>query len=310
VNLGLFGGFAEHFSTSVEGAGTAETVAATPSDRSRQWIDARSRTEPRASLPSDALLKLARAGEHIAAVKDLADDWLETDDFKIERFRRADGRTEVRVRLAAPPPPEIAVIAGEAVHCLRSALDNAVFASALYAAGGTLDEKTERDLEFPVVGTGIKADFDRLAKRKLAGVPEAVRHVVEEAQPYHFNDSRPGAYVFHWVWTVHDLDRIDKHRRLAVTAAAVRHAAVGIPDGIEPEVKFFHFEGPVVHDQLIASWLADHLGVEFLHDRGVTLAEGPRERRGNTIGETLHSLFAHILWIVRRIEVASGAPAS
>jgi hypothetical protein len=175
-------------------------------------------------------------------LKDLADDWLETDDSKIERFRRVDGRTEARVRLAGPPPPEIAVIAGEAVHCLRSALDNAVFASALY--GGTLDEKIERDLEFPVVGTGTKADFDRLAKRRLAGVPEAVRHVVEEDQPYHFNDSRPGAYVFHWVWTIHDLDRIDKHRRLAVTAAAVRHAAVGIPDGIEPEVKFFSLRRP------------------------------------------------------------------
>jgi hypothetical protein len=65
-----------------------------------------------------------------------------------------------------------------------------------------------------------------------------------------------------------------------------------------------------VHDQLIATWLADHLGVEFLHDRGVTLAEGPSEGRGNTIGETLDSLFAHVLSSVRRIEVASGAPAS
>jgi hypothetical protein len=257
-------------------------------------------------MATDALLKLARAGEHIAAVTDMADAWLQTDDFKIEHVQGAGGRTEARVRLIWPPPPEIAVIAGEAVHCLRSALDNAIYASALEAAGGALDEKSERALEFPVLGTGSKDDFDKLAARKLIGVPEAVRQVVEEEQPYRWNAERPGAYRFHWIWTVHDLDRIDKHRRLAVTAAALRHPAVGVPEGVEPEVRFFHFDGPVVDDQLIASFLGADLGVNFMHDRGVTLVEGPPETSFNTIGETLDSLFNHVLWVVRRIETVSS----
>jgi hypothetical protein len=204
-------------------------------------------------VTTDAQLKLGRGAEHIAAVRELVDDWLAGPDFRIDRVRCADGRTEARVRLTGSPPPRIAVVAGDAVHNLRAALDNAVYASARDAAGGTLDERTERRLEFPVVGDGTKADFDRLAteRRKLVGVPDRVRQVVEEHQPYHYNSAEhPDGHRFHPVWQVHDLDRIDKHRRLALTAAAaVRHPGIGVPEGVEPEPEWFHLHGAVTDGQ-------------------------------------------------------------
>jgi hypothetical protein len=52
-------------------------------------------------------------------------------------------------------------------------------------------------LEFPVVGDGTKDDFDRLAtdRRKLVGVPEPVRQVVDEQQPYRWNNKEhPDGY--------------------------------------------------------------------------------------------------------------------
>lgn len=262
-------------------------------------------------MATDAQLKLDRAREHIAAATDLVRAWLEGSDFWIDRVRNPHGRTEARVRLTGSPSPRMSVIVGDAVHCLRSALDNAVYASARHAAGGTLDEKTERALEFPVIGKGTKDDFDRSATRKLAGVPDAVRATVEEDQPYRWNtEDEPNGYRYHPLWQVHDLDRIDKHRRLALTAAAIRHAGVGIPEGIEPEVEFFHLEGRVVHDQLIATYRGAELGVHFMYDRGVTLVDQPADISGSTVGETLDSLFGHVQWTVRRMEFAQPRRSS
>ena len=110
------------------------------------------------------------------------------------------------------------------------------------------------------------------------------------------------------MWQVHDLDRIDKHRRLALTAAAVRHAAVGVPEGVEPEMQWFHLHGAVVDGQQIASYLGGDRGVEFLYDLGVTLTDGPSNITGSTVGEILDSLFGHVQWVVGSIEFVSRRP--
>jgi hypothetical protein len=137
------------------------------------------------------------------------DGWLHgTEDFQIERITTPEGRNEARVRLTRSPPPRIAVIVGEAVHGLRAALDNAVFASALHAAGGTLDPDTERWLEFPVSPTAPKLGVDKATERSLKGGPDGVRGVVEDSQPYHYNREHPDGRGFHPVWQVHDLDRV------------------------------------------------------------------------------------------------------
>jgi hypothetical protein len=259
-------------------------------------------------VTTDAQLKLDRAAEHIAAVRELVNAWLAGPDFRIERVTADDGRTEARVRLTGLPPPRIAVVVGEAVHNLRAALDNAVYASASDAAAGTLDERIERALEFPVLGIGTKADFDKLAARKLIGVPETVCQVVEHEQPYGWStDEYPDGYRYHPLWLVHTLDVIDKHRRLALTAAAIRHVGIGVPEGVEPELRGFHFEGAVTDGQRIASYVGADLGVQFMHDRGVTLTDGPASDAGWPIGEMLDSLLNHVQWTVARIESASRA---
>lgn len=259
-------------------------------------------------MTTDARAKLGRAAEHIAFVRELVDAWLAGTDFRIARIMGVDGRTEARVRLTGPPSPQIAVVVGDAVHNLRAALDNAVYASARDAAGGALDAKTEAALEFPVLRNGTTEQFDKVVGRRLDGVPEAVRQVVEEDQPYHWNTyEEPHGYRFHWTWLVHDLDRIDKHRRLALTAAAVRHPGIGVPEGVEPNPRWFHVEGPVADGDLIASYLGADLGVQFLYDRGVALMDDAAGITGSNIGETLDSLFGHAEFIVGRIEFASGA---
>ena len=59
--------------------------------------------------------------------------------------------------------------------------------------------------------------------------------------------------------------------------------------------------------QRIASYLGEDRGVEFLYDRGVTLADGPASDAGWMLAEMLDSLFIQVQSTVTRIEFASAA---
>jgi hypothetical protein len=86
---------------------------------------------------------------------------------------------------------------------------------------------------FPIVGNenskGAPADgstiIDGLMERTLIGVPDPAQDFIKREQPYHWGDG----YRFHWLWGVYNLDRIDKHRRLAVTTAFLGFLALLSP---------------------------------------------------------------------------------
>ena len=62
-----------------------------------------------------------------------------------------------------------------------------------------------------------------------------MRAVVEDAQSYSWiTDEEPEGWRFHPIWQLHNLDRIDKHRRLALTAAALRQPASASPRASSP----------------------------------------------------------------------------
>jgi hypothetical protein len=156
------------------------------------------------------------------------------------------GRTEARVRLRRSPPPELALIVGDAVHNLRTALDHTVYEAARKHAGGSLTPQIEQSLMFPIINParGRRDRFDEAARSCLRGVPKPVCEFIEQEQPYHWSDGEENGYRFHWLWRVHELDRIDKHRRLTVTAAAIESPYVTVPDNVEPQIQFLHAEGP------------------------------------------------------------------
>ena len=56
-------------------------------------------------------------------------------------------------------------------------------------------------------------------------------------------------------------------------AASLGHHAIGVPQGVEPEVEFHVASGPVQDGQLLATYLGADLGVEYLFHRGVVLVE-------------------------------------
>ena len=122
------------------------------------------------------------------------------------------------------PPDHWPLLAGEAVHNLRAALDHFVYA----AAKGRERGKTQ----FPIYTD--PCEFQVLSPRFVRGVPEAVRARIEGAQPYRRSPSDPTEDALALLRT---LSNRDKHRILNSFAAAVTNEGVGLPHGATVEWK-------------------------------------------------------------------------
>ena len=117
-------------------------------------------------------------------------------------------------------PLRCGVLSGEIVHHLRSCLDHIVwyFSSAQYRA------EAENAIEFPVFRE------EPLTKKKIAGYERKIKGItnsnvlslVRDLQPY----KRGSDAEDDPVCIVHDMDRFDKHRELAIVGG---RANVAIP---------------------------------------------------------------------------------
>ena len=103
-------------------------------------------------------------------------------------------------------------------------------------------------------------------------MPDNVRAVVEDEQSYSWiTDEEPEGWRFHPIWQLpqprpdRQAPQTGAHRRRAPSAG------ISIPEGIEPDSKFFHAEGRVTDGQVLASYLGADRGVGFMYDPGVIL---------------------------------------
>jgi hypothetical protein len=103
------------------------------------------------------------------------------------------------------PEIEWGIIIGDAVHCLRSALDQLV--------AGLCTEKPTAATRFPTCRTVREWIVD--APRMYWSVPAAYVAVLDEAQPYHRGDAAHA----HPLAILNELWNLDKHR--AIPAAAL-----------------------------------------------------------------------------------------
>lgn len=155
-----------------------------------------------------SLLKIGRARRHIGEFETELAKYLDSRPFRVEW---ADaGRSAYSVTIAREPPIELGLIAGDVVHCLRSALD--LLAWQLVWRTGA---EPSRDTAFPI--STSEESLERDIERRLRGArPEATR-AVRETKPY-----RGGNAV---LWALHHLDIEDKHHivlPLATDLAGVR----------------------------------------------------------------------------------------
>jgi hypothetical protein len=225
--------------------------------------------------------KLDRSSEHIDELEERVERWLGTDAYTIAREKDPKtGYTLCRAKIKTEPPVELSLVAGDIVQNLRAALDHVVYA--LAERHSTLTPEIEGGLMFPIIGhinsKGVPSDGadifkNELGRGRLAGVPAKAVQYIETEQPYYHDHARI-TYMFTALWRLHDLSRIDKHRRLAVTTAFLHTPIVGY-SGPDPEVRFFQADGPVDDDDPLVAFSGAEEGVNAILTRDVALDEGP-----------------------------------
>lgn len=174
--------------------------------------------------------KVERANKHIADLVDLIERFRDSNPYSIVGECDVQTREVVgRARENGDPFPEAcaSLIAGDAIHNLRSALD-LLYCAFVVANGKTITKKDS----FPIAGS--ENEFKRFhakVKRRIATEPATL---IKDLKPY-----KGGNDGF---WRLHRLDITDKHRLLLTAAAQVQHVewrvSMPAPDPEEP-VKVF-----------------------------------------------------------------------
>jgi hypothetical protein len=114
---------------------------------------------------------------------------------------------------SSPPVPEwLRVVAGDAIHNLRSALD--YLACALVDANG---KRIRTATGFPILDPAsekCKATF----KGRIRGMRKEAIQIIERYEPYKGRNRT--------LWGIHQLDIVDKHRLLVAIVAGVKHMGI------------------------------------------------------------------------------------
>jgi hypothetical protein len=180
-------------------------------------------------LLSSARLKLDRAGEHIKSIREELLAYVEGRPHRVSMDVDDEGWNVVYVEIVRPIPDRMGVLAGDAAHCIRSALDHIVYAVAKGRNRGSG--------YFPIAvdeDDYLRPRGDRPSMRDegLAGVPEPIKTIIDSTQPYHGGD-RAREHIFAVVVRI---DNADKHRLIQPTVGVIRN-----PGTIEaPDVAYGH----------------------------------------------------------------------
>ncbi|MBZ0248091.1 MAG: hypothetical protein K8F93_00385 [Burkholderiales bacterium] len=148
-----------------------------------------------------AIAKIKRAESQVDDLNSRIVRFFDSSGYEIVSERDYGLDEEVwRFELRDQIPAEIAVVAGEVVHNVRSALDNLMCALAFAHSGST------RDTYFPV-GKDVNGLQTEIAS-KTKKLPQLARDMIAALKPY-----KGGNDLLYYL---HDLNRTDKHVRLAV----------------------------------------------------------------------------------------------
>ena len=209
-----------------------------------------------------ASLKIVRAKEHLEAIKKIIRSLASANSYEIVK----DASGKEKIHFLIQPPPQIAILAGEVVYQLRSALDHLAFDLVQCNASNiTLPTNWCKLCDFPLWPTISDAMIRRgythpplpynCFTKSLPGISKAAFEFIEGVQPY-----RSGTGPHNVMRLIAQLSNIDRHRYLNVTLpkATQYHYLVltegrqyaygrgGLKDGCTPEewreVKggFFH----------------------------------------------------------------------
>lgn len=182
-------------------------------------------------------LKIERAKKHIRDLEVAVKRFLDSNPYGlVPNEDTKAGKQPPRVSVREDPPDELSLIAGDAIHNLRSALDLLVWQLVL-ANGSTPHDRTG----FPMFRS--KEAFEAGDMRPIVGVSSTAEEAIKALKPYPGGDDT--------LWSLHRLDIADKHRFLLIVGLALRSVTMlmafpGATEGIglqidlnQKEDKFF-----------------------------------------------------------------------
>jgi hypothetical protein len=155
-------------------------------------------------------LKLDRAKSHLDDLVEAIKRFYETDPYDgVVKDNPETQRREFTVTQADPLPDELALISGDVIHNLRSALDHLIW-QLIIANGG----KPNENAAFPIWRSESKFKSSRPGYAK--GVSKQALDLLYGLKPYKGGNDA--------LWRIHKLDIVDKHRLLLTVA--MRHESV------------------------------------------------------------------------------------
>jgi hypothetical protein len=152
------------------------------------------------------ILKVERAKELIGQLKVELHTFLQTEPYKMEVKRDSENRPIYYISSATTLPNRIALISGEIIQQLRSALDN--FAYSLFQKESPGQEG--RHVYFPISDDKTRYALER--DRKTAGMSDESTRWIDSLLPYKGGNDL--------LWQLHKLNNIDKHRLLIASGAS------------------------------------------------------------------------------------------
>lgn len=155
-------------------------------------------------------LKLARARQHIEETARLWREYGDSRPFRDGQRFGSDGIEVIWISIAHPPPVQISIAAGDAIHNLRSALD------------WLACELVRRNEKTPAQNTGFPTSDGALRGLEPLIAVRALSLIKRVRRAKRWNEA---------LWALHQLDIQDKHNQILTTAAATLNVEtmVGVP---------------------------------------------------------------------------------
>jgi hypothetical protein len=161
--------------------------------------------------------KIARANKHIVDLQQAIKDFLATGPYKVGFRRDATTRKPIYyVTEAHEAPPALALITGDIVQNLRSALDHLAYQLFLVGTGGSVGIGSH--VYFPIADSSAK--FASELARKVRGMRQDAIDAIRALEPYKQGKG-------HDLWIIHALNNIDKHRLLFTVGGAFQSVNIG-----------------------------------------------------------------------------------
>jgi hypothetical protein len=254
--------------------------------------------------------KIARAYEHFHRLHDEMAAWDARGPWRLVPEAHDQGRKHfLRLRLLEPMPVDWAVILGEGIHDLRSALDQAVYWL-------TVDWSREplKHSSFPV--NISRADFEKRRKNgawtndsgmhKIRGIGPGPQAFIEALQPY------PQRYRRRYcrdLRTVHDLWNQDKHRLVHLWGLRFREPQFGLSPQLHADCEIGIYRS-VLHDRAIVFRLLcdpphaePHMEMHGEIGADLVFASGKSRRGGQ---EMLWDTAGSVIDVIRKLTNAIG----